>query len=134
MAPWKYSKGWTIQAKRVFSKQYAFLCYKANQSRGSTRRPSFTTWVKPSIKCIVISVYLNSVWYLILYTRLFTKLNLFEILLNVTFIAMKVFGSTVYTLNPRACGPRASGVYIKQTVLAHVTKIYTYTYMSTYYM
>ena len=47
------------------------------------------------VKHIVISVYLNSVCYLISYTRLFTKLNLFEILLYITFITMKVSRSTV---------------------------------------
>ena len=25
----------------------------------------------------------------------------------------------IYTLSPRACGPRASGVYIRQTTRAH---------------
>ena len=29
----------------------------------------------------------------------------------------------IYTLSPRACGPQASGVYIRQTTLAHVTTI-----------
>ena len=27
----------------------------------------------------------------------------------------------IYTLSPRACGPQALGVYIRQTTLAHVT-------------
>ena len=27
----------------------------------------------------------------------------------------------IYTLSPRACGPRALGVYIRQTTCAHVT-------------
>ena len=40
---------------------------------------------------------LNSVSYLILYTRLFMKLNLFKILLHVTFITTKVSRSTVYS-------------------------------------
>ena len=31
--------------------------------------------------------------------------------------------SDIYTFSPRACGPRASGVYIRQTTLAHVTTI-----------
>ena len=44
--------------------------------KGSTRRLPFTIHVK----CIVISVYLNSESYLISYTRLFMKLNLFETL------------------------------------------------------
>ena len=30
----------------------------------------------------------------------------------------------IYTLSPRACGPRALGVYIRQTTRAHVTTIY----------
>ena len=29
----------------------------------------------------------------------------------------------IYTLSPRACGPRALGVYIRQTTRAHVTTI-----------
>ena len=29
----------------------------------------------------------------------------------------------IHTLSPRACGPRALGVYIKQTTRAHVTTI-----------
>ena len=56
--------------------------YGASQSRVSTRWSPFITHVK----CIVISIYLNSV----LYTRLFTKLHLFKILFYVTFIAIKV--------------------------------------------
>ena len=73
------------------------MCYRASQSSGLTRQPPFTTCVKPSVttKRIVISVYLNSVCYLILYTRLFTKLNLFEILLSVTFLTTKFSRSTV---------------------------------------
>ena len=51
-----------------------------------TRRLSFTTHINinpwPSVKCIVISIYLNFVCYLILYTRLFMKLNLFKILVT----------------------------------------------------
>ena len=43
----------------------------------------------------IISVYLNSVYYLISYTRLFTKLNLLEILLYVTFLTKKFSRSTV---------------------------------------
>ena len=32
----------------------------------------------------------------------------------------------IYTLSPRACGPRASGVYIRQTTRAHgITIKYT---------
>ena len=79
-------------AKRVFSKQYTFTYYRASQSRVSTRRSPFTTCVKR----MVISVYLNSMCYLILYTRLFTKLNLFKILLYVTFLTTKFSRSTVY--------------------------------------
>ena len=74
------SEGWITWAKRVFSQWYTFVCYRASQSRGSTRWLPFTTCVKPIVKRIVISVYLNSVCYLISYTTLFTKLNLFEIL------------------------------------------------------
>ena len=29
----------------------------------------------------------------------------------------------IYTLSPRVCGPRALGVYIRQTTCAHVTTI-----------
>ena len=29
----------------------------------------------------------------------------------------------IYTLSPRACGPRGLGVYIRQTTRAHVTTI-----------
>ena len=29
----------------------------------------------------------------------------------------------IYTLSPRACGPHALGVYIRQTTRAHVTTI-----------
>ena len=32
----------------------------------------------------------------------------------------------IYTLSPRACGPRALGVYIRQATRAHVTTIYWY--------
>ena len=32
--------------------------------------------------------------------------------------------SDIYTLSPQACGPRALGVYIRQTTRAHVTTIY----------
>ena len=70
-------------------------CCRASQSRGSTRRSPFTTRVKR----IVISVYLNSVCYLISYTRLFMKLNLFEILLYVTFLTTKFSRSTVLGKN-----------------------------------
>ena len=75
----------------VFTKQYTFACYRARQSRVSTRWSPFTTHVKR----IVISVYLNSVCYLISYTWLFTKLNLFELLLYVTFLTTKFSRSTV---------------------------------------
>ena len=82
----------TTSAKKVsFNKQYTIMCYRASQSRVSTRRLPFTTRVKR----VVISVYLNSVCYLISYTRLFTKLNLFEILLYVTFLTTKFSRSAV---------------------------------------
>ena len=58
---------------------------------------------QPSVKYTVISVYLNSVCYLISFTRLFMKLNLFEILLYITFIKMKVSGSTVLLLHTDVC-------------------------------
>ena len=86
-------------AKRVFSKLYTFSCYRASQSRGTTRRPSFTACVKPSIKYIVIFIYFNSVCYLISYTRLFTKLNLFLILLYIAFLTTKFFRSRVVKYN-----------------------------------
>ena len=36
----------------------------------------------------------------------------------------------IYTLSPRACGPRASGVYIRQTTRAHgITTKYMYIYV-----
>ena len=39
----------------------------------------------------------------------------------------------IYTLSPRACGPRALGVYIRQTTRAHVTTIYcACTYISAF--
>ena len=34
----------------------------------------------------------------------------------------------IYTLSPRACGPRALGVYIRQTTRAHVTTIHYQVY------
>ena len=38
----------------------------------------------------------------------------------------------IYTLSPRACGPRASGVYIRQTTRAHdITIKYIYIYIYT---
>ena len=45
----------------------------------------------------------------------------------------------IYTLSPRACGPRALGVYIRQTTHAHVTTIqytciYIYIYVYIYYI
>ena len=36
----------------------------------------------------------------------------------------------LYTLSPRACGPRALSVYIRQTTFAHVTTI-QYMYIAT---
>ena len=95
MVLWKYFERWTTWAKRVFRKRYTFPCYRVSQSRGSTRRPPFKTHVKPSVKRIVIFVYLNSLCYLISYTRLFTKLNLFEILFYITFLTTKFSRSTV---------------------------------------
>ena len=37
----------------------------------------------------------------------------------------------MYALSPRACGPRASGIHIRQIPRAHVTTI-TYTLVHTY--
>ena len=85
-----------MKDEEVFSKRYTFPCYRASQSRGSTRRPPFTRHMKPSVKRIAISIYLNSVCYLISYTRLLTKLNPFEILLYVTFLTTKFSRFTVY--------------------------------------
>ena len=48
--------------KKVFRKWNTFLCYRVSQLRGSTRWLPFTTCIKPSVKRIVISVYLNSVF------------------------------------------------------------------------
>ena len=85
-----------LPQKRVFSKQYTFTytcyCDRASQSRVLTRQSPFTTRVKR----LVISVYLNSVCYLISYTRLFMKLNLFEILLY-ALLTTKFSRSTVVT-------------------------------------
>ena len=85
------SKDELPQPRGSFSKQYTFACYRASQSRVLTRRSPFTTCVKH----IVISVYLNSVCYLISYTKIFTKLNLFEVLLYVTFLTTNFSRSTV---------------------------------------
>ena len=63
----------------------------ANNIRVSTRQSPFTACVKR----IVISAYLNSVCYLVSYTRLFMKLNLFEILFYNTFLTTKFSRSTV---------------------------------------
>ena len=39
----------------------------------------------------------------------------------------------IYTLSPRACGPRALGVYIRQTTRAHgITIKYIYIYIRIY--
>ena len=39
----------------------------------------------------------------------------------------------VYTLSPQACGPRASGVYIRQTTRAHgITTKYIYIHIHTH--
>ena len=34
----------------------------------------------------------------------------------------------IYTLSPRACGPHALGVYIRQATRAHVTTIHSSTF------
>ena len=56
---------------------------QVNQRFNNTTAIHNTDQTKWSVKCIVISVCLNFVCYLISYTRLFMKLNLFEILLYV---------------------------------------------------
>ena len=72
-------------SQKVFSEQYTFLCYGASQSRCSTRRLPFTTRASSNMhqtkRHTHSNFHLNSTCYLILYTRLFTKLNLLEILL-----------------------------------------------------
>ena len=94
MMLWKNSEGSTTVPDpkgSLANDIHTFLCYRASQSKSSTRQPPFTTHVK----CIVTYVYLNSVSCLILYTRLYTKLNLFEMLLYATFITTKASRSTV---------------------------------------
>ena len=81
--------------QRVFSKQNTFLHYRASQSRGLTRGPSFITRIKPSVKCIVI---FESYVYLILYTRLFSKLNLFKFYFTIHLLQQK-FPDLQYILN-----------------------------------
>ena len=93
-------------SQESFSKQYTFTCYRASQSRVSTRRSPFTTRVKR----IVISVYLNSVCYLISYTRSFTKLNLFKNLLY----EQRKFPDLQYVWILRATDPEGWG-HIYQT-------------------
>ena len=86
-------------SQKVFSKQYTFLCYRASQSRCSTSRPLFTTRAGSNMHQTKRHTHsnfrLNSMCYLISYTRLFMKLNLLEILLYVTYIAMKLPRSIV---------------------------------------
>ena len=85
--------------QKVFSKRCTFLCYRASQSRCSTRRPPFTTRASSNMHQTKRHTHsnfrLNSMCYLISYTRLFTKLNLLETLLYVTYIAMKLPRSIV---------------------------------------
>ena len=95
MMLWKYFKGWTTWAKRVFSKRYTFPCYRASQSRGLTRRLPFTTCIKPSVKRIVISVNLNSVCYILDYYEIKSLRNFTFI----TFLPTKFFRSMVCTGN-----------------------------------
>ena len=59
---WKYSKGWTTWIKMVFCKWYTFPCYRANQSRGSTRRPPFTTCVKRIVFYVYQSLEIFRCW------------------------------------------------------------------------
>ena len=67
---------------------YTFLHYRVSQSRGSTRQPPFTTHFRIFKFRVCLIVYA-------------TKLNLFEILLYIKFIATKIFRSTV-CLNQQA--------------------------------
>ena len=80
MVLWKYSEEWTTWSKRVFSKSYTFLCYTIHNMRQMHNNFCIFKF------CV----------YLISYIRLFMKLNLFEVLLYVTFITMKVSRSTVH--------------------------------------
>ena len=59
----------------------------------------------------VISVYLNTVCYLISYTTLFTKLNLFKILLYVTFLTTKFSRSTVCSLMMKLCSCNVTSLW-----------------------
>ena len=66
--------------QEVVSERNTFPHYRASQSRGSTRELPFTTRVKPIIKHVYSNFHVNKLHvYLILYTRLLKKLNLFEI-------------------------------------------------------
>ena len=65
------------------------------QANQEVWQDNYQTQLTP-VKHIVISIYLNSMYYLISYTRLFTKLNLFEILLYITFITTKIYGIIMY--------------------------------------
>ena len=93
--------------KRVFSKQNrpTFPHYSQEDHHRQTTLVSRAHETKPHvftcIKRIVISVHLIPC-FLISYTRLFTKLNLFEILFCGTFITTKFSRSTVYQL----CGQK----------------------------
>ena len=85
-----YFEGWTTSASRVFSKQYTFVCYRASQSMVSTRWSPFTIHVK----CIVISVYLNSMLFNFVYWIICEIKSLWN-LLYVTFLTTKFSRSTV---------------------------------------
>ena len=83
--------------KRVFNDQNrpTFLHYRASQSRGLTRgMPSSSLACMRQMHSNFHTVLKFRV-YLISYTRLFTKLNLFDILFYGTFIAIKISRSTV---------------------------------------
>ena len=133
--------GWTTWAKRVFRKRYTFLCYRASQSRGSTRWPPFTAHVKPSIKysnfCVCKFHVLFNFVYWIIY-----EIKSLRILLYVTFITTKVSRSTVYTLCilwwshtskvlTGACTPKNTGWYIYTNLRLGVC-IYTNLSVCTY--
>ena len=75
-----------------------FLCYRASQSRCSTRQLPFRHSMYQTHCNFCIFKLFKFCVYLILYTRSFTKLNLFENLLYryIKFITTKVSRSTVY--------------------------------------
>ena len=90
MVLWKYFKRWTTWSKRVLANKIpSSTVEQINQEVQQKDCHSQYVSSEASIRCIVIFLYLKSI-YLISYTRLFTKLNLFEILIYSTFITMKI--------------------------------------------